>query len=97
MLAESIDAALPMGRIAQMVEGFAEFERVVICGRIKAKLSQLDAECRISDRSLKLNAKQRADIAESVVSVTKAAVEMARIFGISSPTVSRTAVMVRYD
>jgi len=79
----------------QMVGSFAEFERAMIRERTKAGLDQARAEGRVGGRRPKLNAKQRAEIAESVMSGRKSAAEMARIFGVSQPTVSRIVAMVR--
>ena len=89
-LTESIDTTTPAGRMMmQMVGSFAEFERAMIRERTKAGLDQARAEGRVGGRRPKLNAKQRAEIAESVISGRKSAAEMARIFGVSQPTVSR--------
>jgi DNA invertase Pin-like site-specific DNA recombinase len=89
-LTESIDTTTPAGRMMmQMVGSFAEFERAMIRERTKAGLDQARAEGRIGGRRPKLNAKQRAEIAESVISGRKSAAEMARIFSVSQPTVSR--------
>lgn len=89
-LTESIDTTTPAGRMMmQMVGSFAEFERAMIRERTKAGLAQARSEGRIGGRRPKLNAKQRAEIAENVTSGRKSAAEMARIFGVSQPTVSR--------
>lgn len=89
-LTESIDTTTPAGRMMmQMVGSFAEFERAMIRERTRAGLDQARAEGRVGGRRPKLNAKQRAEIAESVISGRKSAAEMARIFSVSQPTVSR--------
>ncbi|AYO75837.1 recombinase family protein [Sphingobium yanoikuyae] len=89
-LTENIDTTTPAGRMMmQMVGSFAEFERAMIRERTKAGLDQARSEGRVGGRRPKLNAKQRAEIAESVTSGRKSAAEMARIFGVSQPTVSR--------
>lgn len=89
-LTENIDTTTPAGRMMmQMVGSFAEFERAMIRERTKARLDQARSEGRVGGRRPKLNAKQRAEIAESVTSGRKSAAEMARIFGVSQPTVSR--------
>ena len=89
-LTESIDTTTPAGRMMmQMVGSFAEFERAMIRERTKAGLDQSRAEGRVGGRRPKLNSKQRAEIADSVMSGRKSAAEMARIFGVSQPTVSR--------
>jgi DNA invertase Pin-like site-specific DNA recombinase len=76
----------------QMVGAFAEFERAMIRERTSAGLAQARAEGRIGGRRRKLGDKQRAEIAESVLSGRKTAAEMARIYriyNVSQPTVSR--------
>lgn len=88
-LTESIDTTTPAGRMMmQMVGSFAEFERAMIRERTSAGLAQARAEGRIGGRRRKLTL-QRAEIAQSVVSGRKSAAEVARIFGVSQPTVSR--------
>src|SRR3546814_6428557 len=47
------------------------------------------AEGRIGGRRRKLGDKQRREIAESVTSGRKSGAEMARLYGVSEPTVSR--------
>lgn len=89
-LTESVDTTTPAGRMMmQMVGSFAEFERAMIRERTKAGLDQARAEGRVGGRRPKLDARQRAEIADSVSSGRKSAAEMARIFGVSQPTVSR--------
>jgi DNA invertase Pin-like site-specific DNA recombinase len=72
-----------------MVGRFAAFERALIRERTSAGLAQARAEERVGGRPRKLTAKQRAAVAESVLSGRKTAAERARIFGVSPPTVSR--------
>jgi len=89
-LTESIDTTTPAGRMMmQMVGRFAAFERAMIRERTSAGLAQARAEGRGGGRRRKLTPKQRAEVAESVLSGRKTAAEMARIFGVSQPTVSR--------
>lgn len=89
-LTEAIDTTTPAGRMMmQMVGAFAEFERAMIRERTSAGLAQARAEGRIGGRRRKLGDKQRAEIAESVLSGRKTAAEMARIYNVSQPTVSR--------
>ena len=89
-LTESIDTTTPAGRMMmQMVGSFAEFERAMIRERTSAGLAQARAEGRIGGRRRKLGDTQRAEIAESVLSGRRSAAEMARIFAVSQPTVSR--------
>lgn len=89
-LTENIDTTTPAGRMMmQMVGSFAEFERAMIRERTSAGLAQAHAERRIGGRRRKLSDKQHAEIAESVVTGRRSAAEMARIFGVSQPTVLR--------
>jgi DNA invertase Pin-like site-specific DNA recombinase len=89
-LTENIDTTTPAGRMMmQMIGSFAEFERAMIRERTSAGLAQARAEGRVGGRRPKLNSKQRSEIADSVLSDRKSAAEMARIFGVSQPTVSR--------
>jgi DNA invertase Pin-like site-specific DNA recombinase len=89
-LTENIDTTTPAGRMMmQMIGSFAEFERAMIRERTSAGLAQARAEGRVGGRRPKLNPKQRSEIADSVISGRKSAAEMARIFGVSQPTVSR--------
>jgi DNA invertase Pin-like site-specific DNA recombinase len=79
----------------QMIGSFAEFERAMIRERTSAGLAQARAEGRVGGRRPKLNPKQRSEIADSVLSGRKSAAEMARIFGVSQPTVSRIVAQRR--
>ena len=89
-LTESIDTTTPAGRMMmQMVGAFAEFERAMIRERTSAGLAAARAEGRIGGRRPKLDVTKRREIAESVISGRKTGAEMARLFGISQPTVSR--------
>lgn len=89
-LTEAIDTTTPAGRMMmQMVGAFAEFERAMIRERTSAGLAQARTEGRIGGRRRKIGDKQRAEIAESVLSGRKTAAEMARIYNVSQPTVSR--------
>jgi DNA invertase Pin-like site-specific DNA recombinase len=93
-LTENIDTTTPAGRMMmQMIGSFAEFERAMI----RAGLAQARAEGRVGGRRPKLNPKQRSEIADSVISGRKSAAEMARIFGVSQPTVSRIVAERRAD
>jgi DNA invertase Pin-like site-specific DNA recombinase len=95
-LTENIDTTTPAGRMMmQMIGSFAEFERAMIRERTSAGLAQARAEGRIGGRRPKLNPKQRSEIADSVLSGRKSAAEMARIFGVSQPTVSRIVASAR--
>ena len=89
-LTEAIDTTTPAGRMMmQMVGSFAEFERAMIRERTSARLAQARAEGRIGGRRKKLDPAKCAEIAESVISGRKSAAEMARLYDVSQPTVSR--------
>jgi DNA invertase Pin-like site-specific DNA recombinase len=89
-LTENIDTTTPAGRMMmQMVGAFAEFERAMIRERTSAGLAAARAEGRIGGRRKKLDATKRREIAESVVSGRKSGADMARLYNVSQPTVSR--------
>jgi hypothetical protein len=60
--------------------------------RTSAALAAAWAEGRIGGRQKKLDDTKRREIAESVVSGRKSAADMARLYGVSQPTVSRIVV-----
>ena len=87
---EHIDTTTPAGRMMmQMVGAFAEFERAMIRERTSAGLAAARAEGRIGGRRKKLDDTKRREIAEAVISGRKTAAQMARMFAVSPPTVSR--------
>ena len=89
-ITENIDTTTPAGRMMmQMVASFAEFERAMIRERTSAGLSSARAEGRVGGRRKKLDVAKRREIAESVVSGRKSGAEMARLYNVSQPTVSR--------
>lgn len=90
-IAENIDTTTPAGRMMtmQMVGAFAEFERAMIREQTSAGLAAAKAEGTIGGRRKKLDTSKRRKIAESVVSGRKCGAEMARLYGVSQPTVSR--------
>jgi DNA invertase Pin-like site-specific DNA recombinase len=89
-LTEAIDTTTPAGRMMmQMVGSFAEFERAMIRERTSAGLALARAEGRVGGRRRKLTERQRSEIAESVLAGRKSAAEMARLYKVSQPTVSR--------
>jgi DNA invertase Pin-like site-specific DNA recombinase len=89
-LTENIDTISPAGRMMmQMVASFAEFERAMIRERTSAGLAAARAEGRVGGRRKKLDAAKRREIAESVISGRKTGAEMARLYNVSAPTVSR--------
>lgn len=95
-LTEAIDTTTPAGRMMmQMVGSLAEFERAMIRERTSAGLALARSEGRIGGRRKKLNPKMRLEIAESVLSGRKSAAEMARLYEISQPTVSRIVTEYR--
>lgn len=89
-LTENIDTTTPAGRMMmQMVAAFAEFERAMIRERTSAGLAAARAEGRIGGRRKKLDAAKRREIAESVICGRKSGAEMARLYNVSPPTISR--------
>ncbi len=89
-LTESIDTTTPAGRMMmQMLGSFAEYERAMVKERTAAGLAAARAEGRVGGRRPKLTAQQRADIAENVLSGRRTAAQMARLYAVSQPTVSR--------
>jgi len=97
-LAEAIDTTTAAGRMMmQMVGSFAEFERAMIRKRTTAGLAQARAEGRIGGRRRKLDPKKRQEIAQSVLSGRKSGAEMARLYDVSEPTVSRIVAEYRQN
>jgi DNA invertase Pin-like site-specific DNA recombinase len=97
-LTEAIDTTTAAGRMMmQMVGSFAEFERAMIRERTTTGLAQARAEGRIGGRRKKLDPKKRREIAESVLSGRKSGAEMARLYDISEPTVSRIVAEHRHN
>lgn len=89
-LTENIDTTTAAGRmLMQMLGSFAEYERAMVKERTAAGLAAARAEGRIGGRRPKLTLQQRADIVDNVLSGRKTAAQMARLYGISQPTVSR--------
>ncbi len=87
---ENIDTTTPAGRMMmQMVGSFAEFERAMIRERTSAGIAVARAEGRIGGRRKKLDSTKRREIAESVISGRKSGADMARLYNVSQPTVSR--------
>ena len=93
---ENIDTTTPAGRMMmQMVGSFAEFERAMIRERTSAGIAVARAEGRIGGRRKKLDAIKRREIAESVISGRKSGADMARLYNVSQPTVSRIVAQHR--
>jgi DNA invertase Pin-like site-specific DNA recombinase len=97
-ITESIDTTTPAGRMMmQMVGAFAEFERAMIRERTSAGLAAARAEGRIGGRRKKLDAAKRREIAESVITGRRSGADMARLYNVSPPTVSRIVAQHRHD
>jgi DNA invertase Pin-like site-specific DNA recombinase len=80
----------------QMVGAFAEFERAMIRERTSAGLAAARAEGRrIGGRRKKLDAGKHREISESVISGRKTGADMARLYNVSAPTVSRIVAASR--
>ena len=95
---ENIDTTTPAGRMMmQMVGSFAEFERALIRERTSAGLAVARAEGRIGGRRKKLDSVKRNETAKSVVMGRKTAAEMARLYNVSQPTVSRIVAAARLE
>jgi DNA invertase Pin-like site-specific DNA recombinase len=97
-ITESIDTTTPAGcMMMQMIGAFAEFERAMIRERTSAGIAAARAEGRVGGRRKKLDAAKRREIAESVITGRKSGAEMARLYNISQPTVSRIVAQHRVD
>ena len=95
-LTESVDTTTAAGRmLMQMLGSFAEYERAMVKERTAAGLAAARAEGRVGGRRPKLTTAQRADIAENVLSGRRTAAQMARLHGISQPTISRIVAHYR--
>jgi len=89
-LTEAVDTTAPAGRmLMQMLGAFAEFERAMVKERTSAGLAAARAEGRIGGRRPKLTPAQRADVVENVLAGRRTAAQMARLYAVSAPTVSR--------
>jgi DNA invertase Pin-like site-specific DNA recombinase len=95
-LTENIDTTPPAGRrMMQMLGSFAEYERAMVKERTTAGLVAARAEGRVGGRRPKLTLQQRADIVENVLSGRRTAAQMARLYGVSQPTISRIVATYR--
>ena len=95
-LTEAIDTTTPAGRMMmQMVGSFAEFERAMIRERTNAGLAQARAEGRVGGRRPKLTPAQQLDVVENVSSSRRSAAQMARLYNVSEPTISRIIAATR--
>jgi DNA invertase Pin-like site-specific DNA recombinase len=87
---EHVDTTTSAGRMMmQMLGSFAEFERSMIRERTRAGLAAAKEDGRMGGRPRSLNDKQRREIADAVLSGRKSAADMARLFSVSSATISR--------
>ena len=75
--------------LARRDEREGGLERGMIRERTSAGLAAARAEGRIGGRRKKLDAAKRREIAESVITGRKSGTEMARLYNVSQPTVSR--------
>jgi DNA invertase Pin-like site-specific DNA recombinase len=95
-ITENVDTTTSAGRMMmQMVGAFAEFERAMIRERTSAGLAAARAGGRIGGRRKKLDTAKRSEIAESVLTGRKSGADMARLYGVSQPTVSRIVAIHR--
>jgi DNA invertase Pin-like site-specific DNA recombinase len=95
-ITENIDTTTPAGRMMMQMGGsFAEFERAMIRERTSAGIAAARAEGRTGGRRKKLDPAKRREIAESVVTDRKSGADMARLYNISPPTVSRIVAQHR--
>jgi transposase-like protein len=95
-LTESIDTTTPAGRmLMQLLGSFAEYEREIVRERTRAGLEAARRRGMILGRPRKLNDEQRREIVQMVSSGRKIAAEAARLFRVSSATVSRIVTTAR--
>jgi DNA invertase Pin-like site-specific DNA recombinase len=95
-ITENIDTTTPAGQMMmQMVGSFAEFERAMIRERTSAGIAAARAEGRVGGRRKKLDVAKRREIAESVITGRKSGADMARLYNVSQPTVSRIVAQHR--
>jgi len=93
---ENTDTTMSAGRMMMQVVGsFAGFERAMIRERTSAGLAVARTEGRVGGRRKKLDLMKRREIAESVITGRKSGAEMARLYEISQPAVSRIVAQHR--
>jgi DNA invertase Pin-like site-specific DNA recombinase len=63
--------------------------------RTAAGLAAARAEGRVGGRRPKLTPQQRADVVENVLSGRRTAAQVARLYGVSGPTISRILARAR--
>lgn len=64
-------------------------------GDEQSNAAQARAEGRIGGRRSKLTAAQQADVADNVIASRKSAAQMARLYNVSEPTISRVVTAAR--
>lgn len=72
-----------------------ELDRAMIRERTSAGLETARAEGRVGGRRPKLTPSQRADVIENVTSGRRTAAQMARLYKVSEPTISRLLAKTR--
>jgi DNA invertase Pin-like site-specific DNA recombinase len=78
-----------------MMQMVGSFERAMIRERTSAGIAAARAEGRVGGRRKKLDAAKRREIAESVITGRKSGADMARLYNVSQPTVSRIVAQHR--
>ena len=97
-LSEAVDTTLPEGwAVAQAVDSLAALDRGFARDRIGVGLAAARAEGRVGGRRPKLSERQRAGIADEVLSGRRTGASMARLHKISEATVSRVVEAYRTD
>jgi DNA invertase Pin-like site-specific DNA recombinase len=97
-LTEPVDTTGPAGRmLMQLLGAFAEFERAMVRERTRAGLAAARAVGRVGGRRPKLTPAQRADVVENVTSGRRSAADMARLYRVSAPTISRLVAAARTE
>jgi DNA invertase Pin-like site-specific DNA recombinase len=95
-LTEHIDTTTPAGRMMlQMLGSFAEFERLMVRERIRMGLQAARERGRVGGRQPKLSAHQRTEAIKMVKSGAKSTAEVARLFRVHRPSISRLMSQAR--
>ncbi len=95
-LAEAMDTTTPEGRAAaRMIGTLAALDRDAVRDRIGVGLAVARVAGRKGGRCPKLTERQRATIAEEVLSGRRTAAQMAKLHKVSAPTVSRVVAAYR--
>jgi DNA invertase Pin-like site-specific DNA recombinase len=79
------------------MERIAEFQRAMNRERTSAGIAVARAEGRVGGRRRKLDAAKRREIADSVITGRQSGADMARLYNISQPTVSRIVAQHRVN